>query len=251
MRILIIDNEPSIRELLADMIEAVTPATHIMAMADGVQSGLEQIAVFKPEIVLLDVEMDDGTGFDLMRQVGNPSFQLIFTTAHNKYAIQAFKCSAIDYLLKPVDMQELSNALQRAAAQINNTSLQQQLAVLMQELHVKDAAERQLVLKGSEASYFVRIGDILYCEAEGSYTRFYLTDEKPILVSKNLSVFEEILLPLGFIRTHHSYLVNIRKIKLYDRTAGEQLVLVNGEKVPVSHRKKEFVLNSLERGLLK
>ena len=228
MRILIIDNEPSIRELLADMIEAVAPATHIMAMADGVQSGLEQIAVFKPEIVLLDVEMDDGTGFDLMRQVGNPSFQLIFTTAHNKYAIQAFKCSAIDYLLKPVDMQELSNALQRAAAQINNTSLQQQLAVLMQELQVKDAAERQLVLKGSEASYFVRI-----------------------LVSKNLSVFEEILLPLGFIRTHHSYLVNIRKIKLYDRTAGEQLVLVNGEKVPVSHRKKEFVLNSLERGLLK
>ena len=121
----------------------------------------------------------------------------------------------------------------------------------MQQLQVKDAVDRQLVLKGNEASYFVRVGDILYCEAEGSYTRFYLIEEKPILVSKNLSVFEEMLLPMGFIRTHHSYLVNVRKIKLYDRAAGEQLILVNGEKVPVSHRKKDFVLSSLEKGLLK
>ncbi len=246
MRILIVDNEKEVRELLKDMIAAVSAVTHEIAEADGVASGLGMINTFRPDTVFLDVEMGDGTGFDLMNQVQQPSFQLIFTTAHNKYAVQAFKCSAIDYLLKPVDMTELGNSLEKAAANLSNTNLGKQMAVLMQQLSGKNMTHKQIVLKDIEASYFVKIADILYCEAEGSYTKFYLANTNPIIISKNLSTYDELLGAHGFIRTHHSYLVNPARIKMYDKTDGGTLVLDSGHIVPISHRKKDFVLNLLE-----
>ncbi len=190
--------------------------------------------------------MNDGTGFDLLYKIGTPSFQLIFTTAHNKYAVQAFKCSAIDYLLKPVDFKELDKALQKAKTNIFGNSLSKQIEVLMQQLSAKDSADKQIVLKDSEASYFVKISDILYCEAEGSYTKFYFATETPIIISKNLSTYEELLSIYGFVRTHHSYLVNASKIKMYDKTDGGTLILTSGHTVPISHRKKDYVMHLLE-----
>jgi two-component system LytT family response regulator len=247
MKILLVDNEKGVRELLKDMIKAILPATCQLEEAEGVATGLQKINSFKPDIVFLDVEMGDGTGFDLMNKIPSPSFQLIFTTAHNKYAIQAFKCSAIDYLLKPIDVVELENSLQKASANISSHDLSRQMAVLMQQLTTKEAGEKQIVLKDSEASYFVKVTDILYCEAEGSYTKFYLNTEKPIVISKNLSTFEDLLGVYGFIRTHHSYLVNPAKIKMYDKTDGGTLVLDSGHTVPISHRKKDYVMQLLER----
>jgi two-component system LytT family response regulator len=246
MKILLVDNEQEVRELLKDMIGAIAPDTHELEEADGVMSGVQKINSFNPDIVFLDVEMNDGTGFDLMHKIANPSFQLIFTTAHNKYAVQAFKCSAIDYLLKPVDINELENALQKAKTNISGSSLSKQIEVLMQQLAAKDAGDKQIVLKDSEASYFVKISDILYCEAEGSYTKFYLATETPIVISKNLSTYEELLGVYGFIRTHHSYLVNSSKIKMYDKTDGGTLILTSGHTVPISHRKKDYVMHLLE-----
>ncbi len=246
MRILLIDNEKEVRELLKDLIEAVAPNMHQLEEADGVASGLQKINTFKPEIVFLDVEMGDGTGFDLMNKIPNPTFQLIFTTAHNKYAVQAFKCSAIDYLLKPVDINELENSLQKASHNIAGSTLNKQLAVLMQQLSNKEASDKQIVLKDSEASYFVKLSDILYCEAEGSYTKFYLSSDKPVVISKNLSTYEELLGAYGFIRTHHSYLVNPARIKMYDKTDGGILILNTGHTVPISHRKKDYVMHLLE-----
>ncbi|HRF19719.1 MAG TPA: LytTR family DNA-binding domain-containing protein, partial [Chitinophagaceae bacterium] len=212
MRILIIDNEKIVRELLRDMIEAIEPGKNSIGEANGVATGLQKIKSFSPDVVFLDVEMDDGTGFDLMQKIQQPTFQLIFTTAHNQYAIQAFKCSAIDYLLKPVDFTELGNALQKAATHISGNTLNKQLEVLVQQLSSKNN-DKQIVLKDSEASYFVKVSDILYCEAEGSYTKFYLAADSPIVISKNLSTYEDLLNAFGFIRTHHSYLVNPSKIK--------------------------------------
>jgi two-component system LytT family response regulator len=246
MKILLIDNEKEIRELLKDMITAISADTYTIDEADAVATGVQKINSFKPDIVLLDVEMGDGTGFDLMDKISNPAFQLIFTTAHNKYAIQAFKCSAIDYLLKPVDFTELENSLQKANENISSGSLSKQMAVLMQQLSTKENAEKQIVLKDSEASYFVKVTDILYCEAEGSYTKFYLQNSTPVVISKNLSIYEELLALYGFIRTHHSYLVNPAKIKMYDKTDGGILVLHSGHSVPVSHRKKDYVMQVLE-----
>jgi two-component system LytT family response regulator len=247
MKILLIDNEQEIRLVLKDMVSACFHGQLILEEASGVASGLVKINVFQPDIVMLDVEMDDGTGFDLMRQLINPSFQLIFTTAYNQYAIQAIKFSAIDYLLKPIDPVELNGSLQKARENIHNQTLQKQLAVLMQQLSSKTEPNKQVVLKDIDKTYFVKMRDILYCEAEGSYTKFYISGGEPIFVSRNLRYYEEMLSPAGFFRTHHSCLVNPDKIKAYDRkTDSGTLILEGGHTIPVSQRKKDFVLQLLE-----
>lgn len=244
MRILIIDNEPELRAGLRQLIH--TQPGDLIEEADGVMSGVQKISDFDPDLVFLDIEMEDGTGFDLLRQLNQPSFQLIFTTAHNQYAIQAFKFSAMDYLLKPVDPVELANSLEKARAAFRKADLNSQLAVLMQQLNTKPVADRKIVLKDIESTYFVKIADILFCEAGGTYTKFYLDGADPILVSKNLKEYEAILEPHGFLRSHHSYLVNPDKIKMYDKTDGGALVLVSGHSIPVSQRKKEMILQILE-----
>jgi two-component system, LytTR family, response regulator len=193
------------------------------------------------------VEMNDGTGFDLLKQIPTPSFQLIFTTAHNQYAIPAFKFSAIDYLMKPIDPVELNNSLQRAKENISNQTLQKQLVVLMQQFGNKTETEKQIVIKDIDKTYFIKMNDILYCEAEGSYTKFYLTNSEPVFVSRNLRYYEELLAPAGFFRTHHSCLVNPSKIKIYDRkTDSGTLILEGGHTIPVSQRKKDIVLQLIE-----
>jgi len=246
MRILIIDNEPELRSGLRQLITSMGKPGDLLEEAEGVVSGLEKIAAYDPELVFLDIEMEDGTGFDLLRQLSNPPFQLIFTTAHNQYAIQAFKFSAMDYLLKPIDPGELASSLEKARAHITKSDLNNQLAVLMQQLSSKPVAEKKIVLKDIESTYFVKISDILYCEAGGTYTKFYIEKADPILVSKNLKEYEAILEPHGFLRTHHSYLVNPDKIKMYDKTDGGALILVSGHSIPVSQRKKEMILQILE-----
>ncbi len=245
MKVLLVDNEKEVRHILKDMVAA--SGQHIIEEADGVATGIEKINSFEPDIVLLDVEMNDGTGFDLLKQLKGISFQLIFTTAHNQYAIQAIKFSAIDYLLKPIDPVELNASLQRAKENISLQTMQQQLTVLMQQLGNKPAPERQIVIKDIDKTYFVKMHDILYCEAEGSYTKFYITHGEPIFVSRNLRFYEDLLAPAGFFRTHHSCLVNPAKIKIYDRkTDCGTLILEGGHTVPVSQRKKDFVLQLLE-----
>lgn len=244
MRILIIDNEPELRTGLRELIQ-LKPGDQVEE-AEGVMSGLEMITSFDPDLVFLDFEMEDGTGFDLLRQLDQPGFQLIFTTAHNQYAIQAFKFSAMDYLLKPIDPTELAGSLEKARAAFRKADLNNQLAVLMQQLNTKPATDRKIVLKDIESTYFVKIADILFCEAGGTYTKFYLDGADPILVSKNLKEYEAILEPHGFLRSHHSYLVNPDKIKMYDKTDGGALVLVSGHSIPVSQRKKEMILQILE-----
>ncbi len=247
MKILLVDNEAEVRSVLMDMVSNWSKGMHTIEEADGVATGTEKIKFFNPDIVLLDVEMNDGSGFDLLKQLNNPSFQLIFTTAHNQYAIQAIRFSAIDYLLKPIDPSELAIALQKAITNISNDTMQKQLAILLEQYSGKQDVSRQIVLKDIDKTYFIRVDDILYCEAEGSYAKFYLSNSEPIFVSRNLRYYEELLAPAGFIRTHHSCLVNPSKIKIYDRkTDSGTLILEGGYSIPVSQRKKDFVIQFLE-----
>ena len=247
MKVLIVDNEIHLRKGLKLLLENYCPEVTDIAEANGVKIGLDAISTFNPDILLLDVEMDDGTGFDLMKQIQEPEFQLIFVTAHNKYAIDAFQFSAIDYLLKPVDPDALQKSIHKAAGRMRTNDLHSQVQVLMQQLNGIRAKDRKIVLKDLENTWFVKVSDILYCEAEGTYTRFFLQNDNPILVSKNLKEYEEILEPLGFLRTHHSYLANPDKIKSYDKTDGGALIFENGLSVPVSQRKKDFILHMLEK----
>lgn len=247
MKLLITDNEPGQRAALRSLLQHYSPEITEIEEAGGVQSGLVTIRSFRPDILLLDVEMDDGSGFDLLNQLYNPGFQLIFITAYNQYAIEAFKFSAIDYLLKPVDPEALQKSIQKAMLNIRNSDLQQQVQVLLQQLSGVQNRERKIVLKDIDNTWFVKVADVLYCQAEGTYTRFHLQNGGPILVSKNLKEYEEILEPLGFLRTHHSFLANPDKIKSFDKTHGGALVLEGGLSIPVSQRKKDFVMQVLEK----
>jgi two-component system, LytTR family, response regulator len=245
MKILLVDNEVVMRNTLKNIIQRMYPLQHEIEEAVGVEDGLDKIVSFIPDVVFLDIEMGDGTGFDLMKKVAAPSFQLIFVTAFNQYAIQAFKFSAIDYLLKPVDPTELSECLERAYNNMRQKNLHKQLEVMAQQIAGSNSANRKLVLRDQESMYFVQVSDILYCEAARGYTKFYLLKGNPILISKNLHAYEELLVPAGFIRTHHSCLVNPKYIKGFDRKTSS-LLLEGGHTVPIAQRKRDSMIQYLE-----
>jgi two-component system, LytTR family, response regulator len=232
MKVLIIDNE--------------RPEVSAIEAAQDIPTGLALIRHFQPDLLFLDVELDHGTtGFDLLRQLSNPAFQLVFVTAWDKYAIEAFRFSAVDFLLKPVDPEALQNCIQKTSKTLKNQHLTEQIAYLLARLNTpQDATPKRIVLKDAEHIYYVRTSDIYYCEADGVYTKFFLENHQVIIVSKNLKEYAQILEPLGFLRSHNSFLVNPTKITRYDKTS-EQLILEGGHLVPLSHRKKDWVLSVL------
>jgi two-component system, LytTR family, response regulator len=246
MKILLIDNEDLVRATLKNIIQRIHPLQHEIKEAEGVEDGLEKIIIFQPDVVFLDIEMNDGSGFDLMKKVKSPSFQLIFITAFNQYAIQAFKVSAIDYLLKPVDPVEISETLDRVLVNFRQKDLHKQLEVMTQQIADRDSSNRQLVLRDQEAMYFVKVKEIIYCKAERGYTNFFLLKGESILISKNLHAYEELLVPMGFVRSHHSCLVNPTYIRQYDRKT-ESLLLEGDHKIPLAQRKRDYMIQYLER----
>lgn len=248
MKVLIIDNDSSIREGLKNLLQKLCPQITKIDEATGVMEGIQAIANLKPELVFLDVEMDDGTGFDLVQKIGNYNFQLVFITAHNKYAVNAFKLSAIDFLLKPIDPMELVVSVNKAIAQLKNKDLEQQVKLLEESLQSFSGArsqDKKIALNDGNSIHYIKVSDIIYCKADGSYTVFYLTNSRKIMVSKILKEYEDLFEDFGFLRTHHSYLINTTKISKFDKTDGGQLILEENHSVPVSARKKEQVLEIL------
>ena len=246
MKVLVIDNETHIREGLVSMIHDFCEDVTELHQANGVQTGLIKIEDLVPDVVLLDVELDDGTGMDLLSQLPEMNFHLIFITAHNKYAIDAFKFSAIDFLLKPIAPDELINAFEKVKQQHINKHLNQQLQIMQESLHKITAREKKIVLKDSNSIYFINVSDIIRCESSGQYTEFYFEDAKRIVISKSLKEYEELLEPFGFIRPHHSHLINTNKILRFDKVNGGSLIMQTLEEIPVSHRKKTQILQVLD-----
>ena len=250
MKVLIIDNDTAIREGLVQLINKFCPQILTLNEAGGVEEGVLAIKSFKPDLVFLDVEMDDGTGFDLVQKLGEYNFQLIFITAHNKYAINAFKFCAIDFLLKPIDPSDLISSVNKAIHQIKNKNLEQQVVLLkeiIQNTGMIRSPEKKIALNDGNVIHYVKIEDIIYCKADGSYTVFQIIGSQKIMVSHILKEYEDLLSEYGFIRTHHSYLVNVKKIIKFDRSEGGQLFLQENHSVPVSTRKKEMVLEMLNK----
>ena len=245
MKTLIIDNEEKIRLGLIKQLKAFCPVVKEIKEAVGVVTGIKAIEEYKPDLVFLDVEMDDGTGIELIKNIGSFNFQLIFITAHDKYAINAFKLSAIDFLLKPIDAEDLIKAVDKAEQNLKNKTLDLQFQILQESLSSITIHEKKIVLKDSESIYFVKVSDIVHCKAEGPYTEFYLIPQQKIIISKSLREYEELLEPFGFIRTHHSHLINIKRIVRFDKADGGSLILENKQVVPVSQRKREQIMELL------
>ncbi|MBL7817857.1 MAG: response regulator transcription factor [Saprospiraceae bacterium] len=245
MKVLIIDDETVIQEALRELLTVFCPEVIQIECAHNVETGIEAIHRLQPDILFLDIELGNGTGFDILNQIPLPQFQLIFTTAHDRYAIHAFQFAALDFLLKPIDPDLLQRSVQRATENINSKNLYKQLQ-LMQQLLLKKESDRKIVLKDNQTAYFIRLDDILFCQAEGAYSKFHIRQSEPILVSKNLKEYDTLLSPLGFLRVHHSYLVNPNRIRLFDKKEGGALILEDNQVIPISHRKKDIILKILE-----
>lgn len=246
MKVLIIDNDAILRLGLKTLIRAVDGVSAIEE-AEGVERGLTAVRTFNPDVVLLDVEMEDGTGFDFLKRLTHYSFQVIFITSHNRYAVEAFRFSALDFVQKPIDPEDLSRALMRARNAINTKELGEQIKVLQTALSDIRSVDQKIVLRDNKSLYFVRVGDILSCEAQGSYTTFFIADGQKIVVSKSIKEYEQMLEPFGFIRTHNSHLVNPKKIARLDKSEGGMLILEDGSQVPISQRKWDQILALLDK----
>jgi two-component system LytT family response regulator len=238
---IIVDDELKSRESLRILIEDFCEGITVAALCQNVTEGMEAIQTHKPDIVFLDIHMQRETGFDLLGKVKEVNFEVIFTTAYSEYAIKAFKFSAIDYLLKPIDIEELKKAIQKVEKKMNS-DISSRLQQLIQNLKQGPSENYKLAIPTTEGLIFVKINDILYCAASSNYTEIYLADGKKHLVSRTLKEYEDMLGGNDFFRIHHSYLINLNAIKKYVRGEGGYVVMTNDKSLDVSKRKKESFL---------
>ena len=243
-KVLIIDDENRTRELIAKMIDSFGLDVKAIPEGENVQSGIEAIQKHQPDIVFIDIQMPDGTGFDVLRSIENKNFEVIFITAHEEFAIKAIKFSALDYLLKPVDTNELRSALEKALVRLADNAEPHQFEALQKNILPNE--KRRLVLKTQESVHVVELDQIIRCEADRNYTSFFLQDDKKILVSKTLKEYEILLTGYNFLRVQQSHLININYVDRYDKKNGGAVVMKNGAEAPLSPAKRELFFKKLE-----
>jgi two-component system LytT family response regulator len=245
VKILIVDDEPAAGNILQLLIEKHVPGEKHIRYFSSPEEALAVLPEFKPSLVMLDIEMPNMNGFDFLNKAVNCEFDVIFTTAYDKYAIKAIRFSALDYLLKPIDISELQNAINRHLVKKEFKPQQQEKLVdnLISNLQQKDASTFKLALSTMEGVFFFEPVSIIRCEGENNYTRFYFPDRKPLLVSKTMKDYEEILSDHHFIRVHKSHLVNKKFVRHLDKEG--LLWLTDGSHIAVSRRKKEEVMKEL------
>jgi two-component system LytT family response regulator len=242
IKAVLIDDIPQALHLLRNDLENHCPEIEIIGEAKSVVEGAKVLRNLSPDVVFLDIELQDGTGFDILEILGDISFKIIFTTASDAHAIRAFRFSAIDYLLKPIDPAELKEAVNKL--QENTPNSKERIDLLLDAVKNKKGPKR-LALHTLEKIQVVEINDIVRCESSGNYTTFYFADGTNLLVTKTLKEFDKMLADFEFIRVHQSHLVNAEHIREYAKTEGGYLVMKDGSRVPVSIRKKPEVIKML------
>lgn len=245
LRTIIIDDEDHQRLAIRKMVGRYCPNVKLVAQADGVQSGLDAIKKHKPDLVLLDIKMADGTGFDLLDRLHPIDFKVIFITAYDQYAIKAFRFSAIDYLLKPLDPDELVQAVEKVE-HIIQKDFNTQLDNLKEHLTADNKANKKLIIKTYDNIHLVPISEILYCESDGNYVSVHLISKQKIMVSASLKDYEDMLAGDGFFRVHKTYLINLKYIRRFEKAEGGSVVLDGDIKIPVASRKRDHLLEMFE-----
>lgn len=242
IRVIVIDDEKRVAKAIAKIIEAHCIGFSVIGIAHTVKSGVELINKHKPDLVTLDINLPDGSGFDLLKKVEDIDFKLILITAYEEHALKAIKFSAIDYILKPIDEIELSDAFRKVKTIHKKENNKLVLDSLLSGLSDKPKEHKKIVLKTADDIHLIKVSDIIRCESEGSYTSFYLTDNKKLLVSKNLKEYEDLLSDFGFFRAHHSHLININCIERFHKADGGIIYMSDQSEIPVSVRKKDSLL---------
>ncbi len=244
---IIIDDEFHGRQALQLAVSECCPEINVMKVCGCPVEGIETIKALNPQLVFLDVQMPKLSGFDVLRQLEPINFQVIFVTSYDKYALKAIKFSAIDYLLKPVDVDELEIAIERAKRQMHTIEQTYKLQSMLNNVNYGDKKIERLAVPTFEGINFFNVEEIIYCEAEGNYTNLVLRGGRKELVSKNLKEFESMLSSAGYVRVHNSYLINSKHIEKYIKGEGGYVILSEGHHVDISRRRKEAFLNSLHK----
>ncbi|MEM8909061.1 MAG: LytTR family DNA-binding domain-containing protein [Bacteroidota bacterium] len=244
LKAVIIDDEINSQEVLFEMVKRYCPEITVLGYAGNVESGINLVRSTQPDLLFLDVEMPGGSGFDILDAFHPLDFRVIFVTGYDQYAVRAIRYAALDYLLKPVDLQELQTAVKRAI-QISHTP-NESIQFLKSSLIQRPEKFEQIVLSDNRKHAVVPVRKILYLEAEGNYITFYLEGEQRQMVINSLNYYEELLSEESFFRIHKSHLVNLRKIISYETGRGGQLQLVNGTKLAIATRRKTLFIKRLQ-----
>jgi two-component system LytT family response regulator len=246
MKALIIEDEQKSREMLSEILKKYYPQIAILGLAKNVAEAVELIEKTKPNLLFLDISMPDGTGFDVLEKTLGNHFDIIFTTATDKHALKAIKYSACDYLLKPIDLDELQEAINRVEKKraVEIPSMEN-LQFLIQNLKRTDDNYNKISLPTGNAFEIIQIKDIIRCEADGSYTNFFLVGGKKLMVSASLKHYEDLLPEKDFIRIHHHNLVNMNHVIRFLKEDGGYAIMSDNSKLEISRRKKEAFLERL------
>lgn len=245
IKVLIIDDENRTRDLISKMIRSFNLNLDVISMGENVLTAVQAIETVRPDILFLDIQMPDGTGFDVLKAIKDKNFEVIFITAHEEYAVKAIKFSALDYLLKPVDPEELKNATEKALKTLAFKKQESQFEALQN--NILPNSKKRLVLKTQESVFVVELEQIIRCEADKNYTTFFLNGGKKIIVSRTLKEYEILLSTYNFLRVQQSHLINLDFIERYDKANGGIVVMKDGAEVPLSNAKREQFFNMLDR----
>ncbi len=240
---IIIDDDSNLRLGLKGLLQLYAPELKIVGEADSVLSGIEIIEKHNPQVVFLDIQLNQGTGFDIIEQLvakhGAINTHIVFITAHEQYAIRAFRFSALDFLLKPVDPIELQKVIKKIKDVLHKQESYAHIDLLLENISKKTDNFRRIALSNSDGVHLFDTNEIIRCESQDNYTKFYIKDNKPILISKTLKEYEELLSNQGFIRIHQSHLINLNFLKSYIKKDGGYIIMADNSKLPISKRKKE------------
>jgi two-component system, LytTR family, response regulator len=237
---IIIDDETNCIEMLEWLIKTYCPSVTIDALCDSGEKGIEAINKYNPDVVFLDIEMPKMNGFDMLEKFSTLPFDVVFTTAYNKFAIKAFRYSALNYLLKPIDPEDLQTTIKKIEEKKSNPS-KDQLALLLESMKALKPTMQRIALTTSDGMIFVETKSIMYCQAESNYTSIKLTDGKQVLIAKTLKDIDETLSGQDFFRIHNSYLININEIKKFVRGDGGYVLMNDGVQITISRsRRDEF-----------
>lgn len=247
IRSILVDDEPRGLSSMEKLLEMNCPEVDIVATCNSVDSAIEKIEQLDPDLIFLDIAMPVKNGFDLLKEIKDPHFEVIFVTAYNQFMIEAFHFSAVDYLVKPVDDELLINAVGRAKKRIAEKTGSKNIDALLHNLQQRNSPNNmKLCLPSMKGFQVVSLNDILYAESHGNYTNFHFTDQPTVCTSRSIHEYEELLAELGFVRIHKSCIINLSHVKEYLRGDGGTVILSNGNQVEVARRKKDLLIAKMK-----
>lgn len=244
IRAVIIDDEINNQELISNLLKSYAENVQVVGMANSVETAYKTINEHNPDLIFLDIQMPDGRGFDLLKKFEKINFKIIFVTAHQEFAIEAFKYSALDYILKPLAPANLLAAVKKMEDTMSSEELNLKLKTLLNNIAEPIKNKKKIVLKTMERIYSVDLDDIIRFESDGGYTKVYLVDGKRIMVSKTMKEYDDLLMDAGFLRVHHSHLINMNHLFCFEKAEGH-VVMKDDSIVPVSNRKKDHLMELL------